>query len=149
MKITIPANIDKKVAYTYKLIVAYASKFDELIRVTANRRPQTRKEKDTKQDRERGHGGRDGRLAGIGAVRRVKRLAEAGLRPAAGGAVAPIGWRLLAETIRQKHGHAVATFAADLADDGDLRKVEERIAGDDKITLQVNNAGVSAGSNGG
>src|SRR5688572_14155314 len=49
----------------------------------------------------------------------------------------------LAETIRQKHGHSVAIFAADLADDGDLRKVEERIAGDDKITLLVNNAGIA------
>jgi short-subunit dehydrogenase len=49
----------------------------------------------------------------------------------------------LAETIRQKHGQAVAIFAADLADDGDLRKVEERIAGDDKIALLVNNAGIA------
>lgn len=52
----------------------------------------------------------------------------------------------LAETVRQKHGHEVSTFAADLADDGDLRRLEERIAGDDKITLLVNNAGLGGQS---
>ncbi|MEP9388963.1 SDR family oxidoreductase [Mesorhizobium sp. KR9-304] len=48
----------------------------------------------------------------------------------------------LAEAIRRKHGRSVSAFAADLADDGDLRRLEERIAGDGNITLLVNNAGI-------
>jgi len=48
----------------------------------------------------------------------------------------------LAETIRSKHGRSVSTFAADLGDDADLRRLEDRIAGDGNITLLVNNAGI-------
>lgn len=81
-----------------------------------------------------------GASAGIGAVY-AERLARQGYDLLL---VARRADRLeaLAEDIRQKHGRPVATFAADLADDGDLRRLEKRIAGDDTITLLVNNAGI-------
>lgn len=81
-----------------------------------------------------------GASAGIGAVY-AERLAKQGYDLLL---VARRADRLeaLAEDIKKKHGHAVSIFAADLADDGDLRRLEQRLAGDDKITLLVNNAGV-------
>ncbi len=54
----------------------------------------------------------------------------------------PTGWRRLPKRSSGKHGRSVSTFAADLADDGDLRRLEDRIAGDESITLLVNNAGI-------
>lgn len=81
-----------------------------------------------------------GASAGIGAVY-AERLAAQGYDLLL---VARRADRLeaLAEAIRQKHGRAVAVVAADLADEDDLRRLEERIAGDDGIALLVNNAGV-------
>jgi short-subunit dehydrogenase len=48
----------------------------------------------------------------------------------------------VAQTIKGKHDRSVSTFAGDLADDRDLHRLEDRIAGDESITLLVNNAGI-------
>lgn len=48
----------------------------------------------------------------------------------------------VAESIRRKHGRSVESFTADLADEGDLRRLEQRIAGDGDIEVLVNNAGI-------
>jgi len=82
-----------------------------------------------------------GASAGIGAVY-AERLARQGYDLQL---VARRADRLeaLAEHVRKAYGRTVSTYVADLADDGDLRKVEERLSGDDNITLLVNNAGVA------
>ena len=69
------------------------------------------------------------RLAGQGhdlvlVARRVDRLEE------------------LADKLRSRYGRKVGVISADLADDGDLRRVEQAIAADDSVTLLVNNAGL-------
>ncbi|WP_256753715.1 SDR family oxidoreductase [Mesorhizobium sp. Mes31] len=48
----------------------------------------------------------------------------------------------LAETLRYAYGRKVGVISADLADDNDVRRVEQAIAGDDSVTLLVNNAGL-------
>ncbi|MBI5576453.1 MAG: SDR family oxidoreductase [Deltaproteobacteria bacterium] len=47
----------------------------------------------------------------------------------------------LAEELEANHGAAVEVLAADLTDDADLRKVEERIARAGELEFLVNNAG--------
>src|SRR3954447_11780945 len=48
----------------------------------------------------------------------------------------------LADKLRSRYGHKVGVISADLADDRDLRRVEQAIAADDSVTLLVNNAGL-------
>jgi short-subunit dehydrogenase len=48
----------------------------------------------------------------------------------------------LAGKLRSTHGRKVGVISADLADDSDLRRVEQAISVDDSITLLVNNAGL-------
>ncbi len=48
----------------------------------------------------------------------------------------------LAEKLRYAYGHKVGVISADLADDNDVRRVEQAIAADDSVTLLVNNAGL-------
>jgi short-subunit dehydrogenase len=81
-----------------------------------------------------------GASAGIGAVY-AERLAKRGYDLLL---VARRADRLeaLATQIGKKHGRKVSTFVADLGDDGDLGRLEAKIAGDDTITLLVNNAGI-------
>jgi short-subunit dehydrogenase len=47
----------------------------------------------------------------------------------------------LADGLSRSHGSAVETIAADLTDEGDLARVESRIAGEERLCLLVNNAG--------
>lgn len=49
----------------------------------------------------------------------------------------------VADELRAQHGVAVETVVADLAVTADLDRVAARLAGDDRITLLVNNAGTS------
>lgn len=48
----------------------------------------------------------------------------------------------LAERLRYAYSRNVSVISADLADDGDLRRVEQAISADDSVTLLVNNAGL-------
>ena len=48
----------------------------------------------------------------------------------------------LAEKLRHAYGRKVGVISADLADDKDVRRVEQAIAADDSVTLLVNNAGI-------
>lgn len=48
----------------------------------------------------------------------------------------------LAEKLRYAYKRKVSVIAADLADDNDVRRVEQAIAADDSVTLLVNNAGI-------
>lgn len=48
----------------------------------------------------------------------------------------------LADRLTYAYGHKVKVIAADLSDDGDVRRVEQAIAGDESVTLLVNNAGL-------
>ncbi|MER8388497.1 SDR family oxidoreductase [Mesorhizobium sp. M0959] len=48
----------------------------------------------------------------------------------------------LAGKLRAEYGRKVNVISADLADDGDLRRVEQAISTDDSVTLLVNNAGL-------
>lgn len=50
----------------------------------------------------------------------------------------------VADDIRARTGRAVDTVVADLVDTGDVGRVAELIAGDPRITMLVNNAGVGA-----
>jgi len=49
----------------------------------------------------------------------------------------------VAQELRARHGVAVETLVADLGDAADLTRVASVLAGDDRITLLVNNAGTS------
>lgn len=48
----------------------------------------------------------------------------------------------LAEKLRYAYGRKVGVISADLADDNDVRRVEQAIAADDSVTVLVNNAGI-------
>ena len=48
----------------------------------------------------------------------------------------------LANDIRARTGRDVTVMVADLADDGDLRRVEQAIAANERVALLVNNAGL-------
>lgn len=48
----------------------------------------------------------------------------------------------LAEKLRYAYKRKVSVISADLADDNDVRRVEQAIAADDSVTLLVNNAGI-------
>ncbi|UCI09442.1 SDR family NAD(P)-dependent oxidoreductase [Mesorhizobium sp. B1-1-8] len=48
----------------------------------------------------------------------------------------------LAERLQYAYGRKVKVIAADLADDADLRRVEQAVATDENVTLLVNNAGL-------
>lgn len=48
----------------------------------------------------------------------------------------------LATSLHDQYGVAVAVLPADLAREADIAKVEDRLRGDDRITLLVNNAGI-------
>lgn len=48
----------------------------------------------------------------------------------------------LAEKLRHAHGSKVSVISADLADDNDVRRVEQAISADESVTLLVNNAGL-------
>ncbi|UVK41113.1 SDR family oxidoreductase [Mesorhizobium sp. AR10] len=48
----------------------------------------------------------------------------------------------LAEKLRYAYSRKVSVISADLADDNDVRRVEQAIATDDSVTLLVNNAGL-------
>lgn len=48
----------------------------------------------------------------------------------------------LAEKLHYAYKRKVSVIAADLADDNDVRRVEQAIAADDSVTLLVNNAGI-------
>ncbi|KRB22149.1 AraC family transcriptional regulator [Mesorhizobium sp. Root695] len=48
----------------------------------------------------------------------------------------------LAEKLRYVYGRKVSLISADLADDNDVRRVEQAISADDSVTLLVNNAGI-------
>lgn len=50
----------------------------------------------------------------------------------------------LAQSLAEKTGRKVETIKADLTITADLRKIEERLAGDSNITMLVNNAGLGA-----
>ncbi|TIN18280.1 MAG: SDR family oxidoreductase [Mesorhizobium sp.] len=52
----------------------------------------------------------------------------------------------LAGKLRHAYGHKVSVISADLADDNDVRRVEQAIASDDSVTLLVNNAGLGGQS---
>ncbi|TIU14888.1 MAG: SDR family NAD(P)-dependent oxidoreductase, partial [Mesorhizobium sp.] len=48
----------------------------------------------------------------------------------------------LAEKLRYAYSRKVSVISADLADDNDLRRVEQAILADESVTLLVNNAGL-------
>ncbi|MER9952539.1 SDR family oxidoreductase [Mesorhizobium sp. M0047] len=48
----------------------------------------------------------------------------------------------LAEKLRNAYDRKVSVISADLANDNDLRRVEQAISADDSVTLLVNNAGL-------
>ncbi|TIX77684.1 MAG: SDR family oxidoreductase, partial [Mesorhizobium sp.] len=48
----------------------------------------------------------------------------------------------LAEKLRYAYSRKVSVISADLADDNDLRRVEQAISADESVTLLVNNAGL-------
>ncbi|RWQ38323.1 MAG: SDR family oxidoreductase [Mesorhizobium sp.] len=48
----------------------------------------------------------------------------------------------LAGKLRAEYGRKVGVISADLADDNDVRRVEQVISADDSVTLLVNNAGL-------
>ncbi|HEY4191437.1 MAG TPA: SDR family oxidoreductase [Mesorhizobium sp.] len=48
----------------------------------------------------------------------------------------------LAKDIRAASGRKVTVIVANLADDGDLRRVEQAISADDSVSVLVNNAGI-------
>lgn len=50
----------------------------------------------------------------------------------------------VAQTIRDATGRTIDTLSADLANPGDLRLVEARLANDRSITMLVNNAGIGS-----
>jgi short-subunit dehydrogenase len=50
----------------------------------------------------------------------------------------------LAETLRARHGIAVAVLPADLANPADVERVAATIEADDRLTLLVNNAGLAS-----
>lgn len=53
----------------------------------------------------------------------------------------------LAEELRARHTVSVEPFPADLADAGDVQRVEQRLANDNRLTLLVNNAGFGTRGN--
>jgi short-subunit dehydrogenase len=52
----------------------------------------------------------------------------------------------LAGKLRQTYSRKVSVISADLSNDDDVRRVEQEIAGDDSVTLLVNNAGLGGQS---
>ncbi|MDX8447740.1 SDR family NAD(P)-dependent oxidoreductase [Mesorhizobium captivum] len=48
----------------------------------------------------------------------------------------------VADKLAYAYGRKVKTIVADLADDNDVRRIEQAIAADDSVTLLVNNAGL-------
>lgn len=50
----------------------------------------------------------------------------------------------LASRLKGETGRSVEVLAADLTKEGDLKRVEEKLAGDADITLLINNAGIAA-----
>lgn len=83
-----------------------------------------------------------GASTGIGAVY-ADRLAKRGYDLVV---VARNGKQLqeLADRLTSSTGRKVEVLQADLTNDVDLRKVEQKVAGDPQLTLLVNNAGIAA-----
>ena len=83
-----------------------------------------------------------GASTGIGAVY-ADRLAKRGYDLVV---VARNGKQLqeLADRLTSSTGRKVEVLQADLTDDVDLRKVEQKLANDPQVTLLVNNAGIAA-----